>query len=106
MSCPNHTRTPSICTKHLSLQTLPSTTHQARIPLGFTDLGAELLQFQLVDLQVGPVDSSTAGSDRDLSPHHPAPQTPWGTPIPTPSSPSTYVRPFLSASYTSSRRLG
>lgn len=61
---------------------LPSVTHQARIPLGLADLGAELLQFQLVHLQVGSGDTSTVGSVWN---HATEPHTPFPTPAREPT---------------------
>lgn len=54
----------------------PSSTHQARIPLGLTDLCAELLQFQLVHLQVGSGGSHTTGSGWDAVSRAPTPHSP------------------------------
>lgn len=53
-SCPSCAHNPGCLPKApLPIRLFPSGTHQARIPLGLTDLCAELLQFQLVHLQVG-----------------------------------------------------
>lgn len=54
MSCSSCAHNPSCLPKApFLIRLFPSGTHQARIPLGLTDLCAELLQFQLVHLQVG-----------------------------------------------------
>lgn len=79
---PSHDHNPGSAQSIAPRETLPSITHQARIPLGLADLGAELLQFQLVYLHVGSGDTSTAGSVWN---HATGPHTPFPTPAREPA---------------------